>query len=163
MRTAAMTIECRVPDVEEFTAKYRSFSALATGPGRGLFERIASPEGFFAARTATELGLPAVAGVAPLVEAERDRVPCSWDRLKQFAGAIVCAVMEVNGYRKTGEKRSVGREGFNRAEFYVRAADDAARPAREAALARLVGLLDGAGDPGRLRDDYGRYLEEKYR
>jgi hypothetical protein len=41
--------------------------------------------------------------------------------------------------------------------------EDRSRSTREAASARLIGLLKDAGDPDRLREEYVGYLEEKYR
>ena len=39
---------------------------------------------------------------------------------KQFIGSVICALMEANGYKKTGTKKSVPHELFSTGEFYKR-------------------------------------------
>ena len=38
---------------------------------------------------------------------------------KQLLGALVCTLMEHNGFVKTGKKGSVPRQGWNRGEIYT--------------------------------------------
>lgn len=39
---------------------------------------------------------------------------------KQFIGAVVCCLMENNGYRKTGRKKSINHPDFIKGEIYSR-------------------------------------------
>lgn len=40
---------------------------------------------------------------------------------KQFLGALMCSLMEHNGFVKTGRKGSVPQQGWNRGEVYTQA------------------------------------------
>ena len=89
----------------------------------GLWAELNNEAAFSLMRAATvALDLPAVAGISKLVApvvlqaAESER-----DFIKQGIGAIVCFIMESNGYRKTDTKRSVPGKLFNRGEVYAEA------------------------------------------
>ncbi len=110
-------------DKQAFKQKYKNFAQLVDRPDLGLWAELNNEAAFSLMRAATvALDLPAVAGISKLVApvvlqaAESER-----DFIKQGIGAIVCFIMESNGYRKTDTKRSVPGKLFNRGEVYAEA------------------------------------------
>ena len=94
---------------EKFLSNYSHFADQLEGPGGELWRILNSEESFQKMRWATEdMELPAVAGVvrvcAPFVKSAPEK---KRNRLKQGIGAMVCAVMDANGYEKTGKKKAV--------------------------------------------------------
>lgn len=80
-----------------------------------------TPESFNNARVATLVfGLPAVAGIAEACwQAVQQQNDIEWrDFVKQYIGALVCTLMEANGFEKTGEKRAVPHPKFTKGEVY---------------------------------------------
>jgi hypothetical protein len=79
-----------------------------------------SVKSFIKAEVFTELGLPAVTGVAErCYSVAKDEEEIKWrGYLKQFIGAVVCALMEANNYSKTGNKASVPHHAFTKGEVY---------------------------------------------
>ena len=120
MQTQSYTIQVNVPSVDEFSAKYKQYGPLAQGPANFLFEVLVSPESFVRAKMATLLGHPAIDGPAELAyQAVANQNVVEWNgTLKQFCGAVICCLMEANGYQKTGEKKSVRHHAFTKGEFY---------------------------------------------
>lgn len=120
MQTQIYTIQVNVPSVDDFGAKYKQYGPLAQGPANFLYEVLVSPESFVRAKIATILGHPAIDGPAELAyQAVANQNTVEWnDNLKRFCGAVVCCLMETNGYRKTGEKKSVRHHAFTKGEFY---------------------------------------------
>ena len=120
MQPQSYVLQVNVPSVEEFSAKYKQYGPLANGPGNFLFHVLVSPESFVRASIATELGHPAIDGVAEMAfqeVAKKDDILWN-DNLKRFCGAAVCCLMEANGYRKSGERKSVRHHAFTKGEFY---------------------------------------------
>jgi hypothetical protein len=95
--------------IEDFKKKYRHFGPLVMGAAAPLYTAINNEESFRKLVWATEdLDLPAIAGIVKLcAEIILAAPPELHDQLKKCAGAIVCAVMEANGYQKTGVKKAV--------------------------------------------------------
>ena len=98
-----------VVDIEDFKKKYRHFGPLVMGAAALLFAAINTEESFRKMVWATEdMDLPAIAGIvkicAEIILAAPEEMR---DQMKKCAGAIVCAVMEANGYVKTGVKKAV--------------------------------------------------------
>ena len=122
MPTQSYTLQVNVPTVEEFSAKYKQYGPLAKGPANFLFELLVSPESFVRAKMATELGHPAIYGVAEMAFREVEKKDdILWnDNLKRFCGAVTCCLLEANGYQKTGEKRSVRHHAFKKGEFFTK-------------------------------------------
>ena len=86
-----------------------------------MFDVVMSPTCYDYARAATLVfDLPAVAGVAKAcTEAFSQQDKVEWrDFIKQYVGALVCALMEANGFEKTGEKRAIPYPGFTKGEVY---------------------------------------------
>ena len=110
-----------IPSIEEFAADYRHYGPFANGEGRFLFDLVMAAESFDAARAVTlALGLPAVAGVGNACRLACDQHPeLEWRGFtKQYVGALVCKLMEANGFEKTGVKRAIPCRGFTKGEVY---------------------------------------------
>ncbi len=122
MRSQTYSLQVNVPTVEEFSAKYKQYGPLANGPGNFLFHVLVSPESFVRAKMATELGYPAIDGAAEAAfQAVANQDAIVWDaRLKQFCGAVLCFLMEANGYIKSGNRKSVRHPEFSKGEFYIK-------------------------------------------
>lgn len=117
METKHFTFTARIPDRDEFGGKYTAYKNHATSGGSRLFDLIMVPEPLFAAIVATDMGFPAVAGIEKKVSEEVNTLS---DFDKQYVGALVCAMMEENGFRKTGEKKPTPLGIFTVGEFYAR-------------------------------------------
>ena len=112
-------LNVRIPELHEFQERYPQYKNFATGPeGQALFALIMRPQSFVKAEVATvDLGLPGVAGVAKDCA---DAVPTELtDTQKRFCGALVCALMEANGFSKTGRKRAIPHKAFTKGEVYT--------------------------------------------
>lgn len=122
MQTQSYSILVNIPTVQEFAAKYKQYGPLAKGSANFLFEVLVSPESFVRAKIATELGHPAIDGVAEMAfQAVANQSELVWDaRIKQFCGAVVSCLMEANGYRKSGERKNVRHHAFSKGEFYIK-------------------------------------------
>src|SRR5437762_1307201 len=113
------TLACQIPSLAEFSSRFPRYGNFAANEGQFLYNVLMTPESFSAADVATvDLDRPAIAGVAKRIRQAVREVPATqrprkWGSLKQFAGAVICALMEANGFQKTGRKRSVGIRGFN--------------------------------------------------
>ena len=120
METKSYSQPVNLPTLEEFQEKYSSYGKFAGGEGRPLFEHIVSPKSFIYAMVATTLGHPAVAGIADdcFVFVNQTGTTEWRNFTKQFIGAVVCSLMEANGYQKTGKKKSVPHPAFTVGEFY---------------------------------------------
>ncbi len=116
-------------DVSAFRARYRNFAPLLERADLLLWSELNNEASFSHMRSATECWeFPAVAGVTRQVADILKSVPDDEvDYIKQGIGAMVCCIMEKNGYVKTGIKRSVPpvpRRLFSRGEVYKRLAPD---------------------------------------
>ena len=122
MRSQTYNLQVNVPTVEEFGAKYKQYGPLARGPANFLFELLVSPESFVRASIATELGHPAIDGIAEMAfQAVDEKDDILWnDNLKRFCGAVICCLMEANGYAKSGERKNVRNKAFKKGEFYIK-------------------------------------------
>jgi hypothetical protein len=112
--------QVRLPSTKDFVGRYPHYSVVETA-GRKLFDTIVTAESFVRAAALTDsLGLPAVSAVADVVSNTCGVKGNLQGFQKQVAGAIMCVLMEENGYKKTGQKRSVSRQGWSRGELYRR-------------------------------------------
>ena len=105
--------------LESFTKRGRNYRHYARTARRWLLDVLASPAALELMRSAAELGLPAVAKIAEMVIREaalQGRTLTNTDR--QFVGAVVCFVMEENGYRKTGRRGIVFARPFTQGHIY---------------------------------------------
>ncbi len=118
LRNYSLSVQC--PTVEKFAKRYPQYGPFAKGKGRVLFELIISPESFISSKVATDLGFSAVLGVAEACSKSVKKSGNNIDNFtKQFIGAVVCLIMENNGYQKTGKKKSIPHPDFSRGEVYI--------------------------------------------
>jgi len=108
---------------ETFREKYRNFAPLLDRADLRLWDELNNEAAYSHMRSATECWeYPAVAGVTRLMAPLLVKVPeAELDYVKKGIGAMVCCIMESNGYCKTGIKRSVPPiplRVFSRAEVY---------------------------------------------
>lgn len=78
------------------------------------------PETFLRAVSVTDaLKMPAVSGIAnACTQRLKDEGQELTGLRKQFIGAAICALMEENGFRKTGTKHAISCDGWNKGELY---------------------------------------------
>ena len=120
MRKESVNLEAQIPDLRDFEERFPQYGPFARNEGNFIFNTIMSPFSFFRARIATEMNLPAVSGIAELcfhATAQQNIVPFN-GFLKQYIGALVCCLMEANGYSKTGKKKAIPHNAFTKGEFY---------------------------------------------
>lgn len=120
MKTSVFTLTVNIPTVDEFEERFPQYGNYARNEGNFLFDQIMSAESFINAKVATKLGLPAVSGIADeCYKLVIETKPIEWrDFTKQFIGAVVCKLMEDNGFKKKNIKKSVQRENFTKGEVY---------------------------------------------
>jgi len=121
MKTENYSLTVNIPNVDEFGKRFPQYGNYARTDGKALFDRIMSPSCFInASVVTTELGLPAVSGIAELCyRLVKNNDSVEWrDFTKQFIGAVVCKLMEDNGFSKTGGKKSIPHEMFTKGEVY---------------------------------------------
>jgi len=121
MKKGTFTLPVNLPLVEEFAERFPQYGEYAKHEAKFLYERIVAPDCYNNARVATLMfGLPAVAGVAEICyQTVLEHGTIEWRGfLKQFIGAVVCKLMEDNGFSKTGTKKSVPHAKFTKGEFY---------------------------------------------
>ena len=120
MKTLSIDLVAQIPDLDDFEKRFPQYGPFARNNGNFIFNIVMSPLSFFRLKVATELNLPAVSGVAnPCYNATSEQNVIPFDGfLKQFIGALVCTIMEANGYEKSGRKKSVPHHAFTKGEFY---------------------------------------------
>lgn len=121
MKTTEISFLVHLPSVDDFAERFPQYGNFARDEGMFLYEEIVTPEGYNNASVATLVfEFPAVAGVANLCyEAVLEENTIEWRGfVKQFIGAVVCSLMEANGFEKTGIKKSVRHPQFTKGEFY---------------------------------------------
>jgi hypothetical protein len=122
METQTFAFSVNLPTVEEFAERFPQYGDFAKHEGNFLFRNIITPESYNNARVATLVfKLPAVAAVAETCyQSVLDHGAIEWRGfLKQFIGAVVCKLMEDNGFKKTGTKKSVPHHMFTKGELYI--------------------------------------------
>jgi hypothetical protein len=123
MQSQTLTLNIQIPELADFVDRFPQYGPFARGNGHFMFNLIMSPLSFLRCQVATELNLPAVAGVAEIsVNATSKQHVVAFDGfLKQFIGALVCSLMEANGFLKSGKKKSVPHPAYTKGEFYQKA------------------------------------------
>jgi hypothetical protein len=108
-------------NTDEFLGKYPRFKEFLNGDGRQLFDEIMKPDVFVNASVLADKGYPSVLAVAEqsksIISKQEPSGAASF--CKQFIGSVICVLMEANGYKKTGKKKSVPHESFSTGECYV--------------------------------------------
>ena len=117
MRTETIRFDVQLSSPSDFVRRFPHYTAVQSTERR-LFDLVMTGQNFVRAAGATDVfSLPAVAAVADEValafQGRKD-----WDFVKQLSGALVCTLMEDNGYVKSGSKRSVSRPGWSKGEVY---------------------------------------------
>lgn len=126
MRNETFAIVCSIPEGADLLKRFPRMGLLRQPEYGFLKALLLTPETFLAGRVATEMGRPAIAGVAQKIrEAWTAASPQpKWNTTKQAAGAILCALMAANGYEKTADnKGSVGQPGFTVGQLYQKRQD----------------------------------------
>ena len=122
MQVQPFQLSVNLPSVDDFAARYKQYWQFARGDGHFLFTLLVSPASFVRAQVATvDLDLPAVAGVAKTCyEAVQAQTGIEWSGfVKQFIGAVICCLMEANGFKKTGTKKAIPYHAFTKGEMYT--------------------------------------------
>ena len=113
------SVKC--PSVDEFAQNYPPYARFSKNQGEIFFNAIATPEAFVKMSVVSDLGFAAIYGIAEQCSCIAQKQGVSLDRYtKQFIGAVVCCVMENNGYLKTGRKKSINHPDFTKGEIYER-------------------------------------------
>ena len=121
MRSTVFEIEVQLPEVADFASDYPPYGPWAKEKGKFLFDLLMTPENFLRARFATELGLPAVAGVAAICDAaaKQQGFDLREDKFaKQAIGAIISVLMDKNGFEKTGERKAIPHSAFTKGTLF---------------------------------------------
>jgi len=121
MKDQSFSLVVQIPELEDFEKRFPQYGPFARENGNFMFNLIMTPSSFLRCQIATELNLPAVAGIAEIsFDATSQQSVVQFDGfLKQFIGALVCSLMEANGFAKTGKKKSVPHHAYSKGEFYV--------------------------------------------
>ena len=120
MQSQSISLSVQIPELNDFEARFPQYGPFARGNGSFIFNLIMDPMSFFRCKFATELNLPAMAGIAEtcyFATSQQKVVPFD-GFLKQFIGALVCNLMETNGFSKSGKKKSVPHHEYTKGEFY---------------------------------------------
>ena len=122
MRDEKVEFTVTLYDIHGFLRKYPRFKKFAHGDGKALFDEIMKKEVFIEASVLANYGYPSVLAVAKKcheIIVNSDDLNAD-SLIKQFIGSVICTLMEANGYKKTGTKKSVPHELFSVGEFYER-------------------------------------------
>jgi hypothetical protein len=120
MQRLEFRLEALIPSHEDFGGRFPQYNNHARSEGRVIFDLLMSPASLNSAMVATAMGHPAVAGIAESAVQEflrRGKELTGFD--KQFIGAVVCSLMEANGYEKTEKKRAIPHKAFTKGEVYA--------------------------------------------
>ena len=115
-----IVFDVNLPSDEIFKNKYKQYAGKTLTEYRQIYDFLMDPNIFLKASIATkDLKLPAVAGVAYDIYNFAMNNNIEWKNItKQFIGAVICTIMESNGYKKTGIKKGVPHPAFTRGEVY---------------------------------------------
>jgi hypothetical protein len=117
-KRTSVNIDVDIPTVDEFAEQFPHYGPRARGEGRRYFELVMTPETFIDASALTRCQqVPAVTAIADAaVKLAGGKIA---DTDKQYLGALMCTLMEHNGFAKSGRKGSVPHKDWNRGEVYV--------------------------------------------
>lgn len=109
--------KCKVicPTKDDFAKQYHQYAPFAMGEGRELFDLIIRSANFIRMAIVRDLGFAALFGGAePCCNLAQMQSKPLTPYGKQFIGVVVCCLVENNGYKKTGLKKSIGYLEFSR-------------------------------------------------
>lgn len=112
-----------IPGIDNFLKAYPRFKEFVQGTGGELYAAIMQPAVFIRAEAAAEFGYPSVLAVAEISQNfwRKHNIDPRDSFSKQCVGSAICLLMEVNGYRKSGTKKSVPHPAFTSGEVYLSA------------------------------------------
>lgn len=142
-----------VPSIEDFALQYPQYAPFAQNGGIVLFERLTSPEALILAKAATNMNLAAVQGIADFCNSEfLSVINCKSKRfVSQFVGAVVCTMMEANGYARSGRKKSVNHVNFSKSEYFVPAQYSSRVEFEKSAIKKLTTWSKGEAGTGAIQ------------
>ncbi len=122
MKKKTYSKEIFIPELKGICSDIPAIRRAGNGEGKFLFDIVMKSETFIQAMILTEYGMPAVTSVAELCynEARKKKGFQFTGRVKQFIGAMIASLMSVNGYKKTGRKKSIIHRAYTRGEFYAK-------------------------------------------
>ncbi len=120
MTKESFNVSINIPEIADFEKKYPQYGPFVKENKKITFNIVMKPINFLRCQIATELNLPAVAGVADVCfkEVSKQKDIQFNGFFKQLIGALVCCLMEANGFEKTGKKKSIPHSAFTKGEFY---------------------------------------------
>jgi len=120
MRTEEFSRPVNLPSTDDFLKAYPRFRSFVEGTGGELYEAIIQPKVLVRAEAAVQFGYPAILAAIGTVERFWEKYQVSPGDLitKHFVGSAMCALMEANGYKKTGTKKRVPHPAFVTGEVY---------------------------------------------
>lgn len=120
MKDQSFSLNVKIPELTDFETRFPQYGPFARENGNFMFDIVMTPLSFLRCQFATELNLPAVAGIAEIsFNATSQQGTIQFDGfLKQFVGALVCTLMEANGFTKSGKKKAVPHHAYTKGEFY---------------------------------------------
>jgi|GEM_PF-187596 len=153
MKSSTYTEKINTPSVDDFAGRYPQYAPFAAAEGQKLFEKLVSPQSLIMAKAASAMNLPAVQGIADLCCDEFSTVikikPKKF--ISQFVGAVVCTLMEANGYIRSGKKKSVNHSNFSKSEFYIPAQTSTQVTSEKSSIENLNHWLPGQKEQGRVQ------------
>jgi len=128
MKSINYSISIKLPEKQDF--EKGPFSRMHSADT--IFERtwdlVVTTVSFIAASEICKVGQPAILGLAERLDGLRvsmgiDTRHKDWDRIKQLAGAMLCEMLTINGFKKalSPEKRRVNYPGFKVGQLYEEA------------------------------------------
>ena len=116
MCTVEHVVTVNLPCRKDFRELYPQYYNYIRGEGAKLFDLVMTPYTFVKCKVVTDLGLPAITGVANDFVELCGKDASSYD--KQTLGALVSTLMVYNNYEKAGKKRSISHKSFSKGEVY---------------------------------------------
>lgn len=122
MGTKEFRREVICPSVEDFAKKYPQYAPFAMSEGYELFNLLTNPESFVKMAAVSDLGLAALYGIAESCSelAQSQNKPLT-NFTKQYIGAVVCCLMENNGYKENrSQKINQSPRFYQRGNIFTR-------------------------------------------
>lgn len=118
MRTGTTQCIFKVPSRNEWVVAHPQKASSSTARALAIFDFLSKPGLILQAVLATEaFEMPPITGVALALNHEFPNLSI---HERQTIGSILCLIMELNGYSRTGRKRSIGFKPWSKGELYRR-------------------------------------------
>ncbi len=115
MATRTAQFKVNIPSLTDVGERFPQYAGIVREDGRDLYELLTEPRNVVRALLKAQEGAAPVEGVARAAYEPASKLS-SGNRL---VGAIVCCIVEANGFEKTGKKRSIPVDGYSRGEVYT--------------------------------------------